>query len=124
MDKVAIVKQQLKLNHWRNVINECQTSGMKVKDWISEHGISRDQYYYWLRKVREDYVKDLSVEPLPLSADSKHDAPTFKPLEVRTNIVPASTAAITIRLSQATVEVATGTDRQTVEAVLQALKSI
>ena len=53
MDKVTFVKSQLKLEHWRKLIAECQSSGMQVKQWCAQNEISKDQYYYWLRKVRE-----------------------------------------------------------------------
>ena len=118
MDNVSLVKSRLKLEHWRQLIDECQSSGMQVKQWCIQNNISKDQYYYWLRKVRET-----TVENLPVNAEmiSVKESVTFKPLEVKapsTGFAPS----VTIHLPQATIEVPDGVSKSTVEAVLCALR--
>ena len=44
--------KQIRLQYWAGVIKECQESGQKTKDWIVEHNITHDAYYYWLREVK------------------------------------------------------------------------
>lgn len=48
-----VIKNELQLSHWAVLIRECQTSGMKKSDWLQSKGITKDQYYYWRRKVRD-----------------------------------------------------------------------
>lgn len=123
MDKVTLVKSQLKLEHWRQVIAECQSSDMQVKDWLEQNDISKDQYYYWLRKVREQAVKNIPVDPADVPMVAGQDNVVFKPLEITSPANTMQTAAV-IHLSQATIEIAKGADKQTVEAVLSALMSV
>ena len=61
MDKVSLVKSHLKLEHWKRLIAECQNSNLPVKQWCSNNDVSKDQYYYWLRKIREMTVSEIPV---------------------------------------------------------------
>lgn len=57
-----LVAKNLKLQHWTGVIQECHSSGLSVKDWIKEHDIPKDTYYYWQRKVREAAVDAINPQ--------------------------------------------------------------
>ena len=48
---------QLQLQKWTTIIQEAKSSGMKLKDWLYENGISKDQYYYWHRKLKMEAIK-------------------------------------------------------------------
>lgn len=117
MDQVTLVKNQYRLEQWTKLIQECQSSGLKVDDWCEANGVTHHAYYYWLRKVRLAACSDLPAlkEQEPLT--------TFKKLEVQTP-VSNTQAAVIIHLSGATLEVHNGAAQQTVETVLFALKSI
>lgn len=51
--------ERSKLNHrtnltyWQQLVYDCRNSGMTVKAWCAEHGISEKSYYYRQRKVWE-----------------------------------------------------------------------
>lgn len=54
-----LVAREKQLENWAVLIHECKNSGMKTKDWLAQNNISKDQYYYWLRLVREKaYTED------------------------------------------------------------------
>ena len=48
-----LVAKEVKLTQWNALVQECMSSGLKVKDWCQQNNVSKDAYYYWLRKVRE-----------------------------------------------------------------------
>lgn len=53
--QTSLVAQQTRLNQWAEQIRECNNrpQGMTVDDWCLENGITRSNYYWRLRKVRE-----------------------------------------------------------------------
>lgn len=101
------------------LIQTCQQSGQTVVSWCEESNINIKTYYYWLHKLRtqELCTKELQI-PIP-----KEKLVVFKQLEV-TSPLPSTQIAVIIRLSQATLEIADGTSKQTIQAVLLALQSI
>lgn len=61
--------KQIRLQYWAGIIKECQESGQKTKDWIVEHNITHDAYYYWLREVRRAALTN--VMDSPIDTDNK-----------------------------------------------------
>ncbi len=57
---------QYRLQEWAAQIRECQNrpAGMRVIDWCASHGITKADYYYRLRRVREACLKSLAPEAL------------------------------------------------------------
>ena len=117
MDQVTLVKNQYRIEQWSQLIRDRQSSGMKVDDWCEANGISHHQYYYWLRKVRKAACRELPTASFPSGKTS------FKKLEVQSPLSD-NQAAVTIHLPAATLEIRDGASRQTIEAVLLALKSV
>ena len=40
------------------IIQDRNQSGLSVKDYCAQHQLSRDSYYYWLRKVKETLLTE------------------------------------------------------------------
>ena len=51
------VAVQYRLKEWAEQIRECQNrpAGMSVVDWCASHGITKANYYYRLRRVRQQW---------------------------------------------------------------------
>ncbi len=122
MDQIQSVKSEFRLRHWAKIIADCQASPLTVKAWCEANGICTKTYYYWLRKVRQRTLENLPACHNDLSKVPAESLPTFSKLEVQP---PANgtQATVVVRLPRATIEVAPGTDQQTLEAVLLALRS-
>lgn len=118
MDQVTVVRTHLKREQWKSLIKECQTSGMTVKAWCRSNGICEQTYYRNLKKLREELIESM---PAPVMPSEK--PVSFKKLEVQSPL-PDTQAAVIIHLPSASLEVRNGATRQTVEAVLLALRSI
>lgn len=57
MDQVTQVKTQLRLEHWKQLIAECQASGMSVSSWCKENDVSEPSYYYYLKRLRQQTIQ-------------------------------------------------------------------
>lgn len=124
MDQIQSVKSELRLQHWAKIIAECQASTQTVKSWCQANDIHIKTYYYWLRKVRQRTLENVPACRSDNLPASPADTPlTFRPLEVQSPVSDMQ-AAVIVHLPQATLEVAPGTDQQTLEAVLLALRSV
>jgi len=64
-----MVATDFRLQEWATQIKECQNrpQNMKVEDWCAAQGITKGNYYYRLRRVREACLSSLpqSVVPVP-----------------------------------------------------------
>ena len=55
---------QYRFKEWAAQIRECQNrpAGMSVVDWCASHGITKANYYYRLRRVRQVCLENLPPE--------------------------------------------------------------
>ncbi len=60
-----LATRQLRIQHWAAIIQDRKASGLKVDDYCQDHGLSRDAYYYWLRKVKEAALVQTGFVELP-----------------------------------------------------------
>lgn len=60
-----LATRQIRLNEWAAIIKDCKASGLKVDIYCEQHGLSRDAYYYWLRRVKEAALKQAGFVEFP-----------------------------------------------------------
>nr|WP_195366981.1 hypothetical protein [Lachnospira eligens] len=73
------LETQHNLKKWAAIIKECRSSGMMILQLLEINNISKDQYYYWQRKLKETCIDTF-----------ERQAATFVELPV-TKEVPVST---------------------------------
>lgn len=63
--QTSLVAQQTRLSEWAEQIKECQNrpQGMKIDEWCQMHGITKANYYWRLRRVREAFLEATDVTP-------------------------------------------------------------
>ena len=97
-------KRITRMNEWRQLIHERQQSGQNVRAWCLQNGIRENSYYYWLRIIREEALREtenrsgalVRVEPEKLAVE------TVSP--------QSSSGGIVIRAHGVEVEFPSGTD--------------
>lgn len=65
--ETSMVAAQCRLQEWAEQIRDCQSrpAGMTVVGWCACHGISKANYYYRLRRVREACLENYLGEVPP-----------------------------------------------------------
>ncbi len=65
--QTSLVASKVRLQQWTEQIQDCQSrpKGMSVDEWCQHHDITKANYYYRLRKVREACLSVVEQEKLP-----------------------------------------------------------
>ena len=70
-----LATKQRRVKQWAEIIQDRCNSGQKILDYCASHGITKDQYYYWLRKVRSAAIEAApSFVELPQQVNRLHNA--------------------------------------------------
>ena len=95
---------QAKLQYWAGIIHDCQHSGLKTKEWLANHGISKDTYYYWYKKVQTICVEAMEI-PDTLSMPEFVSLPVpAEPANVPVESAIRSNAIVTMHIGKARIE--------------------
>ena len=95
-----------KLAEWAQRVQSCRESGLSVRQWCDENGLSAKTYYYWQRRLFQM---------------SEAAGPRFAKIEA-----PVHTAghiAATVRIGTAQAEIYNGADAETLKSLIQAMQS-
>ena len=70
MDATQTIHQTT-LAKWIALIQEQQASSLTIKEWFTQNGFSTNSYYYWKHIAKEEYLKTVipDIVPLPSPAD-------------------------------------------------------
>lgn len=81
--------RQFRLNHWAEIIRDRMASGLSIRQYCSEHNISRNAYFYWLKKLREEAVLTSETQlvelPVPVHPTSSVKPENLHPVEIDFN---------------------------------------
>ena len=61
---ITEIKSKVSMQEWQQRVLDCQNSGMSVKAWCQQNGISTGSYYFHLRKIRESVLEENQIIPL------------------------------------------------------------
>ena len=51
---------EFRLNHWAEIVQERNESGLSIRAYCEHAGIHENTYYYWLKKLRETACTELA----------------------------------------------------------------
>ena len=121
MDSITtITAKQYRLQEWAAQIRDCcnRPAGMSMEEWCSQQGITKANYYYRLRRVRE-----ACLEGSPEKAGSGEIVPVPGALMAACcGKEPTSGNGLELMLGEYTIRVTAGTDLSLLAAVLRVIR--
>lgn len=105
-----LVTANVRLSQWNAIIQDRIHSGMTVDEYCEVKDISRNRYYYWLRKVKQTAVEtcpEAFAELIPKEPDPE--------IKIGNAFLPQ----MRIRTNALTIEVNSDTPRELLAMVLE-----
>lgn len=125
MATIKEIKSELRHREWTEQIQECQNSGMTVKEWCESSGIKLSTYYSRLKAVREETLsrqpKLHEIVPVSVSTELTGNRAVL-PEKSSFSDKPKSTEKIIIRKNGVEIELPCNTSEHTITAMLRGLK--
>lgn len=116
---VQEVRDQVRAREWVTLIKERNASGMTIREWCGSKGLSENQYYYWLRKIRRTACTALESRS-DLALQFKGETQTFAQINVVPDTYPAgSDTGISIRLKHADIHIGSDVSKRQLETVMK-----
>lgn len=106
-----MVTNQIRMAKWSEIIKDRCESGLTIKEYCAERGISRDAYFYWLKKIRESAVASASEQFAELLPPAEPPAAT------------GSTTGVTIEMNGVKIRVEDACSRNALTMVLEVLRN-
>lgn len=123
MDSITtMTAKQYRLREWAAQIRDCRNrpAGVSMEEWCSQQGITKANYYYRLRRVRE-----ACLEGSPEKAGSGEMVPVSGALMTACRgKEPTSDDGLELMLSEYTIRVTVGTDLSLLAAVLRVIRHV
>ena len=113
------LKHEALLMEWQGKIAACRSSGASVSAWCEEQGIDRKTYYRWEKEILAKASRQManrggSAQPAFVEVRAGMEA---GPTEIREGVAVAR-----LRTAVGELEVHQGADRETLGAIIGALK--
>lgn len=107
---LQVLSKQGRLEQWSWKIAACRGSGMTVRAWCQENGISEKTYYYWQRQLFQELTR------------AQAQGGRFADI-TPSKAVDSCQIAARIHISGSEVEIYNGADAATLEAMFRGLRS-
>ena len=111
--------QRQRLLEWSQRVAACRQSGLSVKRWCDENGVSLKTYYAWQKKVFS-----FIMEQQKLQMETEEHEGCFVELPAPRRTVQQETGHLiaNVQIGQASVNLYSGADPKLAQALVQALK--
>ncbi len=76
------VKNHYSFQKWASIIQERNMSQLSTREWCNQNGVLEGSYYYWLKRIREKSLQQLSVPKIEMMLYNKNCHPKLKDFDI------------------------------------------
>ena len=121
---VQEVRDQVRIQEWMELIKERNSSGMTIREWCRIKGLSENQYYYWLRKIRKTACTALESQG-DLVPQVQSESPSFAQINVIPDKRPdASASGISIQVNNASIHIGGDVPARQIAAMMKVITHV
>lgn len=109
------IKRQVKAQEWASKVQACRSSGLSVREWCQENGVSSTTYYKWESILLASIQGEDQMPALP----AKTEFAELPPLEG-----PGKTQGLiaSLRIGEASLDLYAGVDANVVKALVEGMR--
>ena len=105
----------IRIKQWTAIFKERAESGLTVDEYCDQNGISRNAYYYWLRKAKAAVLEHTPTTFVELDAPKSANQP--QPAGASASFIPQ----ITIEKNSFVIGIGAGISKELLTLVLEAV---
>ncbi len=118
---------QVNLVKWSSLFQDQKSSGLSVKDWCSQNGVTIHAYYYWKRIAKEAYVQSIlpdivPIKPSPLLPVQQNTEHELRNLCNSTESKPEISDNISITIGDVKIEAGASISDETLSRLIKAVR--
>lgn len=118
MHNTKLATTKLRLQHWAQIVHDRANSGMNVKNYCAAQNISKDAYYYWLRKVKAAALESAGIDFVEM------DQPGYNEnTGISANADSPFRAEAVVSVGGIDISVNSSTSRDLITAILEAVRN-
>jgi len=127
--EIADAKRAVRIKQWAEMIQTCRQSGQTVKAWCVANGISAKTYYYRLKRVRLEVLRN-TVPDANMLPSNAGGSPAFAELKLikdnltETQAKGAYMSPVTITIGQISVSIQNEAEPDVIAYVIKAVNEI
>lgn len=123
MDKLTVASHEARLSLWLERIRACKSSGLSVKEWCKQNGLTDKNYYYWMRKIKREAFETLqeqaSVEEIPFQKKT-----VFSQISLPVSYTESTGTAAILHINGIRIEIQNGASANTIHALLSTVQTL
>jgi hypothetical protein len=120
---------QAKLASWASMFSDQKTSGLSVAEWCLQNNISKNRFFYWKRKLKDEVITSNLPDIVPLSmTPSKSPSNELSNLQTTrescTSCATFQTSCARVYINGMTVEFDASASDALIRSVLKAVRHV